>query len=401
MNDESQVGNADSQSRHAAEIEVDMPRDSAEGSLLFSPFRLRGLDLPNRIVVSPMCQYSADEDGCANDWHLAHLGQLALSGAGLLITEAVAVEPRGRITRRCVGLYSDANEAALARVVDYVRRYGGARLGIQIGHSGRKGSVHVPWEGGKPLSEAQGAWPVIGPSALAYDEGWPVPGEATADDLTSIREACVATTERAARAGFELVEFHTAHGYLMNEFLSPLTNRRRDAYGGDLEGRMRFPLEVFSAMRAVWPDEKPMGVRVSGTDWVEGGWTLEDAVAFSAALKDCGADYVVVSSAGISPAQQIPMGPAYQVPFAEEIRRRTAITTMAVGSITSGQQAEAALREGKADLIAVARGFLADPRWPWRAALALGAEVPFCPPQYLRGKSTAGFASSRGKEAAR
>jgi 2,4-dienoyl-CoA reductase-like NADH-dependent reductase (Old Yellow Enzyme family) len=365
------------------------------GSLLFSRARLRDLELPNRIAVSPMCQYSADSEGNASDWHLAHLGQLSLSGAGLLITEVVAVEPRGRISGRCVGLYSDSNEAALARVIGFCRRHGTARLGIQIGHSGRKGSVRLPWEGGGSLTPEEGAWQTVGPSALAYDESWATPIEASVEELAKIKAAFVAATERAARIGFDLVEFHAAHGYLINQFLSPLSNRRTDLRGGDLAGRMRFPLEVFAAMRAAWPAERPMGVRVSATDWVEGGWTIEDAVAFSAAVRDLGADYVVLTSAGISPKQKIAVGPEYQVPFAEEVRRRTGITTMAVGMILNGERAEAVLSERKADLIAVARGFLADPRWPWRAALALGEAVPGCPPQYLRALPTAGFSQAR------
>lgn len=369
-------------------------------TMLFSPIRLRGLELANRVVVSPMCQYSAEHDGSATDWHLAHLGQLSLSGAGLLITEAVAVEPRGRITRNCLGLYSEANEAALGRVIDHCRRYGSAKLGIQIGHASRKGAAHVPWNGGGPLADDEGAWRTIAPSAFAYDAGWATPSETSAEDLEAIKTAFVAATERAARIGFDVVEFHAAHGYLINQFLSPLSNWRNDGYGGDLIGRMRYPLEVFAAMRAAWPVERPMGVRVSATDWVEGGWTIDDAVAFSEALKRLGADYVVLTSAGISPKQKITAGPEYQVPFAGEVRRRTSISTMAVGMIQTGKRAEAVLAEGNADMIAVARGFLADPRWTWRAAAALGEEAPDCPPQYLRALSVAGLSPRRRKLAA-
>ena len=294
--------------------------------------------------------------------------------------------------------YSDSNEEALARVIGFCRRHGQSRLGIQIGHAGRKGSVHVPWQGGRSLTREEGAWQTIAPSALAYDEGWETPVEAASEDLAEIKTAFVEATGRAARIGFDLVEFHAAHGYLINQFLSPLSNRRTDDYGGDLAGRMRFPLEVFAAMRAAWPAERPMGVRVSATDWVEGGWTIEDAVAFSAAVKDLGADYVVLTSAGISPKQKITIGQEYQVPFAEKVRRATGIATMAVGMIMDGERAEAVLTEEKADLIAVARGFLADPRWPWRAAVALGEAVPGCPPQYLRALSTAGFSRPRKPE---
>lgn len=370
------------------------------GTTLFSPIRLRGLELANRITVSPMCQYSADGEGSATDWHLAHLGQLALSGAGLLITEATAVEPRGRISKYCLGLWSDANEAALARVIGFCRRYGSAGLGIQLAHAGRKGSAHTPWEGGAPLAAGEGAWPTVGPSPLAYDAGWPAPAEATPGDLEAIKAAFVAATGRAARIGFDLIEMHAAHGYLVNQFLSPLSNRRGDRYGGDLEGRMRYPLELFAAIRAAWPAERPLGVRVPGSDWVEGGWTVADCVAFCAALKELGADYVVVTSGGLSPAQKVEIGPGYQVPFAEEVRRQTGLVTMTVGMIREPARAEAVLAEGRADMVALARGFLANPRWPWQAAAELGEPAPACPPQYLRALPTAGLSPRRPRVAA-
>ncbi len=357
---------------------------------LFTPIMLRDLEIPNRVAVSPMCQYSA-EDGCANDWHLAHLAQLSMSGAGLLIVEATAVEARGRITHGCLGLYDDACEAALAPVLAACRHHGGARLGIQLGHAGRKASAHVPWKGGAPLGAAESPWLPLGPSAAAYDKGWQRPEEASLDDLAQLKQRFVAATERALRLNFDLIEMHGAHGYLVSNFLSPLSNRRLDAYGGCLENRMRLPLEVFEAMRAVWPAERPMGYRLQGSDWTEGGWDLESAVALAGGLKELGCDYIVVSSGGLSPDQKIELGPGYQVPFAKEVRRRSGVTTMAVGMITEARQAETLIREETVDMVAMARAFLADPRWGLRAAAELGAEVPYCAPQYLRALNTIGF----------
>ncbi len=359
-------------------------------SRLFSPLALRGLELPNRVVVSPMCQYSAEE-GRASDWHLSHLTQLALSGAGLVITEATAVEARGRITAGCLGLYDDETEAALARVLASCRRYGGAMLGTQLAHAGRKASVDVPWNGGKPQPEQQGGWRTIGAAEVAYDEGWQVPQAASLEDIAQIKQAFVESTQRAERLGFDLIELHGAHGYLMSSFVSPLSNTRDDAYGGSREKRMRLPLEVFEAMRAVWPAERPLGYRLQASDWVAGGWDIEDAVALAGALKEAGCDYVVVSSGGNAPDQKIDVGPGYQVPFAKAVKQRTGIVTMAVGMITDAQQAETLVREETVDLVALARAFLADPRWALRAAAELEDQPPFVAPQYERALHTMGY----------
>ncbi|MCS6780083.1 MAG: NADH:flavin oxidoreductase/NADH oxidase [Geminicoccaceae bacterium] len=349
---------------------------------LFSPFRLRGLELANRITVSPMCQYRARE-GLATDWHLVHLGNLAMSGAGLVILEATAVSPEGRISPGCLGLWSDAHAEALAPILAFCRRDGTARLGIQLGHAGRKGSCRVPLEGGAPLRPEEGAWRTVSASALPYDQGWPAPRAASEEDLAKIEADFVAATRRAAALGLDLVELHLAHGYLLHQFLSPLSNRRNDRWGGDLEGRMRFPLRVVEAVRAVWPEDRPLGVRVSATDWVEGGWDLEQTIALAQRLKGLGVDYVDVSSGGLDPRQKLTLGPGYQVPFAEAVRRASGLATMAVGLIVTPRQAESVLAEGKADLVALARTIMDDPRWPWHAAQELGVEIPY-PSQYVR-----------------
>lgn len=351
---------------------------------LFSPITVGGLTLPNRIAVSPMCQYSAVE-GSANDWHLQHLTSLSLSGAGIVIVEATAVEPEGRITPACLGLYSDANEAALERVVASCRRWGNAKLGIQLAHAGRKASARVPWEGGKPLSAAEGAWRTMAASPIPFDAEWPRPEELDEDGLARIRDAFSRAAQRADRLGFELLELHGAHGYLLHTFLSPIANRRSDRYGGSMENRMRFPLEVASAVRAVWPRDKALGMRITGSDWVEAGWAAADAAVFATALKQVGIDYVCVSSAGISPQARVVTGPGYQVPFAETVKREADITVQAVGLIVDPHQADAIIGEGKSDWVALARAFLDDPRWGWHAADALGADIP-CPPQYLRSR---------------
>ncbi|HEX5599951.1 MAG TPA: NADH:flavin oxidoreductase/NADH oxidase [Hyphomicrobiaceae bacterium] len=352
-------------------------------SALFSPARLNGLDLPNRIVVSPMCQYSA-EDGSASDWHMMHLGMLSNSGAGLLIIEATGVEPAGRITPGCLGLYSDENEQALKRVVDACRKYGSAKIGIQLGHAGRKASTNPPWQGtppGGPLKE--GAWQTKAPSAIPFNEGWHVPKALTSQEIEELIEAFAAAARRADRIGLDLIELHGAHGYLINEFLSPLTNKREDEWGGSLENRMRFPLEVFKAVRAVWPQPKPLGIRISAVEWVDGGWTIEDSIELAKRLKDLGCDYIDVSSGGNNPNARIPIGPGYQVPFAEQIKKAVGIPVMTVGMITEAQQAESIIAEGKADFVAIARAFLDNPHWAWHAAYKLGAE-PMLPNQYLR-----------------
>jgi len=341
---------------------------------------MSGLTLPNRIVVSPMCQYSG-RDGCASDWHLMHLGQFAVSGVGLVMVEMTNVEPRGRISPYCLGLYNDATEHALARVVNFCKDYGDAPIGIQLAHAGRKASVLPPWEGRKPVSINEGGWQPVGPSAISTGAVTPLPlRTAEVDELIAkFAEAA----RRADRCGFDAIEIHAAHGYLLHQFLSPLANQREDRYGGSLENRMRFPLAVYRAMRDVWPADKPLGVRVSATDWVEGGWNLEQTLAFANELKALGCDWIDVSSGGLVKNQQIPVGPGYQVPFAERIRQDTGLTTIVVGMITEAAQAEAIIAEGKADMVALARGMLYDPRWTWHAAEALGAKIKY-PNQYLR-----------------
>jgi NADPH2 dehydrogenase len=331
-----------------------------------------------------MCQYSAEE-GVATDWHLMHLGALANSGAGLLIVEATAVEAIGRISHGCLALHNDAQEQALARIVSACRRYGTARIGIQLGHAGRKASSRRPWEGRTLQDPAEGAegWQQVAPSALAFWEGSRPPHAASESDLARIEAAFVDAARRADRAGFELLELHAAHGYLLHQFLSPLSNIRNDGYGGPLENRMRFPLRVAAAVRAVWPTSKPLGARLSVVDWIDGGITIEDSIVFAGALRDLGLDFVDVSSGGSSPTLKVPIGPGYQVPFAARIKAATGLPTMAVGMITDPHQAEAVIAEGKADFVAIARGFLDDPHWGWHAAYALGAEVPM-PPQYRR-----------------
>ncbi len=349
---------------------------------LFQPIELAGLTLPNRIVIAPMCQYSA-EAGDATDWHTIHLGHLALSGAGLLILEATAVEPEGRITPGDLGLWSDGNERALGGVLDAVRKHSAMPLGIQLGHAGRKASSRAPWEGGQQLPLAEGGWRTAAPSALAPKPEEESPAALDADGLARVRDAFVASAQRAVRLGLQLIELHAAHGYLLHQFLSPLSNQRNDGYGGPLEQRLRFPLEVFDAVRAAVPPHVPVGVRVSASDWVEHGWDLEGTVAFAQALKARGCGFMHVSSGGLSPAQAIPLGPNYQVAFAAAVKAETGLPTIAVGLITEPQQAEAILAAGQADMIALARAVLYDPRWPWHAAAALEATVA-APRQYWR-----------------
>ena len=361
-------------------------------SALFSPVRLGQLELTNRIAIAPMCQYSAD-DGCAGDWHLIHLGQLALSGAGLLIVEATAVEPIGRVTPRDLGLWSDANEAALRRVLDALRQHSPIPIGIQLAHAGRKASSRVPWDGGSQLPADAGGWTCVAPSALAHGDAEAPPQALDAAGLRRIREGFVEAARRAVRVGFELIELHAAHGYLLHQFLSPLANRRDDGYGGAADARMRYPLEVFDAVRAAVPASVPVGVRLSATDWVDGGWDLGQSVALCRQLQARGCAYVHVSSGGVSPRQRIAAAPGYQVGFAETIRQAlrdavaaagsTPMPVIAVGLITEAEQAEAIVASGRADLVALARGMLYDPRWPWHAAAHLGAQV-FAPAQYWR-----------------
>ncbi len=350
-------------------------------STLFTPIILRALTVPNRITVSPMCQYSA-VDGVPGDWHLVHLGQFAQSGPGLIFVEATGVEPNGRITQGCTGLYDDATETAFARIVEFIKSVGESKVGIQLGHSGRKGSTVSPWEGGGPIEDG-GAWVTECASSVPYLPGWPEPRAMDESALSRVKSAFVQAAQRADRAGFDLIEVHVAHGYLLHQFLSPITNRRKDAYGGSQENRMRFPLEVFEAVRAAYPADKPVLVRLSATDWIDGAWDLDQSIVFSRQLRELGCDMIDVTSGGLDQRQEIVVGPGYQVHFAEEIRHKAGIPTMAVGQITEPIQAETIIATGQADMVAMARAMLWDPRWSWRAALALGEEIDL-PAPYLR-----------------
>ncbi|MBX9930404.1 MAG: NADH:flavin oxidoreductase/NADH oxidase [Methylobacterium sp.] len=350
---------------------------------LFEPLRLDDLVLENRIIVAPMCQYSAHA-GQAGDWHLMHLGQLAQSGAGLLTLEASAVSPEGRISPADLGLYSDETERALGRTLDAVRGYAPIPIAIQINHAGRKASSRAPWDGGAQIApDAPDGWRTEAPSAIPHAEGEVPPRALDADGLKRIRDGFVATATRALAIGIDGFELHGAHGYLLHQFLSPLSNQRTDAYGGSLANRMRFPLECFEAVREVVPAGKPVWMRVSATDWVEDGWSLDETVELARELKRRGSAAIHVSTGGLSTAQTIPLSAGYQVPFAERIKAETGMTTIAVGLITEAAQAEAILAEGKADAIALARAILYDPRWPWHAAAELGAQVR-APKQYFR-----------------
>lgn len=352
-------------------------------SALFDPLQLGGLRLTNRIIIAPMCQYSAAA-GTPGDWHLIHLGQLALSGAGLLIIEATAVSPEGRISPQDLGLYSDANEAGFARVLAALRAHSAMPVAMQIGHAGRKASCHAPWEGGAQFAahEPQG-WPTLAPSAVPHLPSDAAPQALDGAGLARVREAFAQAARRAARLGLDGLEIHAAHGYLLHEFLSPLANQRTDEYGGSLENRMRFPLEVFDAVRAAFTPQRPVWVRISATDWVPGGWDIDDSVALSQALKARGCAAIHVSTGGISPAQAIPVKPGFQVPHAQRIKADVGLPTIAVGLITEPEQAQAIIAQGQADAVALARAILFDPHWPWRAAARLGAQV-VAPKQYWR-----------------
>jgi 2,4-dienoyl-CoA reductase-like NADH-dependent reductase (Old Yellow Enzyme family) len=352
-------------------------------SHLFEPLQLGNLRLDNRIVIAPMCQYSAVE-GTPGDWHLIHLGHLALSGAGLMILEATAVLPEGRITPDDLGLYSDANEQGIARVLAAAKAHAPIKIAIQLAHAGRKASSRAPWLGGTQIHPDEPAgWKAVAPSAVPHSPSEDAPLALDADGLARVRNGFADAARRAARLGLDGIEIHAAHGYLLHEFLSPLANRRNDAYGGSLENRMRFPLEVFDAVRAAFPAERPVWVRVSATDWVPGGWDIEGTVALSKALQARGCAAIHVSSGGVSPQQAIPLGAGYQVPYAERVKAETDLPIIAVGLITEARQAEAIIAEGKADAVSLARAILYDPRWPWHAAAELGAHVK-APPQYWR-----------------
>ena len=350
-------------------------------STLFTQCRVGSLELRNRIVIAPMCQYSADE-GRATDWHIIHLGNLALSGAGLLIIEATSVSPDGRISPDDLGLWSDETEEALGRVLKIVRQFSDMPIAIQLAHAGRKASTRVPWEGGQQIRpEESRGWQTVAPSAVPFAEGEHPPAALDMGGIAAVRVAFAQAAQRAARLGLDAIQIHCAHGYLLHQFLSPLSNQRVDQYGGSLENRMRFPLEIFDAVRSAFPAERPVSVRVSGTDWAEGGWNIEQTMAFAKVLEVRGCDAINVSSGGTTPEQQIPAGPGYQVQRA--VKSATTMPTIAVGLITGYDQAEAIVGTGDADLIAMARTITYDPRWPWHAAAHLGATVK-APKQNLR-----------------
>ncbi len=350
---------------------------------LFQPIRIRNIEFKNRLVVSPMCQYSS-EDGFANDWHLVHLGSRAVGGVGLVFTEAAAVSPAGRISPGDLGIWKDEHIEFLQRITSFIEKHG-AVPGIQLAHAGRKASQHVPWEGGKPLNEGEGAWQTIAPSELPYSIEDPAPSAMSLQDIRVCIHDFAEAAARALKAGFKVIELHAAHGYLINEFLSPLSNKRTDAYGGSFENRCRFLLETVAATRKVIGFNLPLFVRISATDWVDGGWTLEDSIALARTLKEASVDLVDCSTGGNSPLQKITPGPLYQLPFAEAIKKETGILTGAVGIITKASEAEAIIQNGQADMIFMAREFLRDPYFPMHAAKELGADITW-PVQYERAK---------------
>jgi 2,4-dienoyl-CoA reductase-like NADH-dependent reductase (Old Yellow Enzyme family) len=352
-------------------------------SQLFTPLTLRSITFRNRIFVSPMCQYSSD-DGLPTDWHLVHLGSRAVGGAGLVMVEASAVDPIGRISPDDSGIWSDAHAEAFRPIAAFIKAQG-AVAAIQIAHAGRKASTQIPWLKGSGLADDARGWEPIGPSAVAFADGYRVPRAMSLADIDLVVEQWVAATKRALAAGFEVVEIHAAHGYLLHEFLSPLSNHRTDEYGGSLENRMRFPLRVVEAVRQAWPDELPLFIRISSTDWAEGGWDLEQSIDFAKRVKALGVDLVDCSSGGNVATAKIPLGPGYQVAFAREIRRQAGIATGAVGLITGAKQAEGILANGEADAVLLARQLLRDPYWPLHAARKLDVEVEW-PKQYLRAK---------------
>ena len=346
---------------------------------LFTPIQLGGITLPNRIAVSPMCQYSAD-DGTMSDWHLAHLASMALSGAGLVMVEATGVTREGRITHGCTGIYNEHNEVAMKYVVDACRRLTRSPIGIQLAHAGRKGAAQVPWEGGKALGLEASPWQTVAPSAIPYADGWPIPHELSVAELVSLKDAFASAAQRALSAGFDLIELHAAHGYLMHQFLSPLSNQRKDAYGTD---RMKFPLEVARALRDTWPKDRGLAARISGSDWAEGGFTIEGTIAFARQLKAIGFDFVCVSSAALVPQQKLKVEPGYNVPFAALVRKEAGIATRVGGMIVDPRHAEEVIKSGAADMICLARALLDNPRWVWHAAERFGVKIDY-PPQYAR-----------------
>ena len=371
-------------------------------SLLFTPLTLRQLTLRNRIVVSPMCQYSS-VDGVVQPWHVMHLGGFAKSNPGLVIMEATAVSSEGRISPLCAGIWGDRHEEALTRMVANIRTFSDTPLGIQLAHAGRKASTRKLWADRRasgPLTPEQGAWPVVGPSASAYDEGWPAPEALDMAGLESIKAEWVAAARRADRSGFGLIEIHAAHGYLLSSFFSPLANHRGDQYGGDLEGRMRFPLEVVAAVRESWPEHKPLGIRINGSDWVDGGTDLDDAVVFAHRLKAAGVDYIVTSAGNVAPGMKLPpLEPGYMAHFARRVKAETGITTIAVGLVVDPNFAESLIRDGASDLVAVGRAFLDDPNWTYHAAQVLNAkhqhERAY---NYIKPRGWPGYQIARGNQ---
>jgi NADPH2 dehydrogenase len=351
-------------------------------SHLFTPLNIRTKTLPNRAVVAPMCQYAA-EDGLAQPWHLMHYGSLMAGGVGMLVIEATGVTPQGRISPACLSLHNSETEAAFAELIKTLKTFGDGLVGVQLAHAGRKASTSLK-TGTTYLPPADGGWELIGPSPIAFSDQWVAPRQADESDLEKIVSAFAEAAKRADRAGFDFVEVHSAHGYLLNQFLSPLANQRTDKYGGSLDNRMRFPLMVLKAVRDVWPQDKPLGFRISATDWKDGGFTPDEAVTYVKRVKELGYDFVCVSSGGMVPDAKIPGAePGYQVAFAERIKKETGILVRAVGMIAKPQQAEEILAQGKADMIALARGFLDDPHWVWHAAEALGVEMAY-PFRYAR-----------------
>jgi 2,4-dienoyl-CoA reductase-like NADH-dependent reductase (Old Yellow Enzyme family) len=349
---------------------------------LFDSFKLRGVSFSNRIGVAPMCQYSATDQGLASDWHVQHLGARAAGGAGLVIAEATAVEARGRISLRDLGLWDDAQIAPLSRVVRVIEEQG-AVSGVQLAHAGRKAAVRVPWLGAGPLTPDEGGWPVVGPSALAFGDGFPVPSELSRHDLVQVRLAFARAAVRARQAGFRFLELHGAHGYLLHSFLSPLSNLRRDEYGGSFDNRIRFLLETLGDVRELWPADRVLALRVSATDWLAGGWTPEETVELARRLEREGLDLLDCSSGGTSAAAVVPLAPGYQVDFARAVKQGSSIATAAVGLITDAEQADSVVRTGAADLVLLGRELLRNPYWPIAAARTLKQEVRI-PPQYAR-----------------
>jgi 2,4-dienoyl-CoA reductase-like NADH-dependent reductase (Old Yellow Enzyme family) len=353
---------------------------------LFEPLTLRSITFKNRIGISPMCEYSS-HDGFANDWHLVHLGSRAVGGAGLVMTEASAVTPDGRISPADLGIYKDEHVEMLARIFKFIEKQGGVP-GMQLAHAGRKASTGIPWEGGKPIDTASGGWtPIFAPSALPFDAGYQTPQALTTSEIASIVQAFGVAARRVLQAGGKVIEIHAAHGYLINTFLSPLSNHRTDEYGGNFQNRVRFLTEVVNAVRKIWPDTLPLFVRLSSTDWTEGGWTIDDSVALARVLKPLGVDLIDCSSGGLVPNAKIPVGAGYQVPFAARIRHDAAIPTVAVGMITQSMQADQTIRNGQADMVLLARESLRDPYFPLHAAAEVHFKDHKWPDQYLRGKS--------------